>query len=240
MFEQPIAHGKVVTVTAYRRPEYTRRVIEALLKCAGIDEYLVLFHIEPGCREVVDLARAAPFLNKMVLTNAAVLGCTANTFSAIDHAFRFADFVVHLEDDTVPAGDCLRYFEWARHTYRQDPDVFSVTSYCRGVPPSDRHYAVHREPWFNAWGVAFWSDRWQELRDRWGFEERVSWDICANRIRGNRIQIQPFLARTQNIGAEQGTYCPGAEWHRQNQFNEYGAWSVDLDPTAPFQEVRGH
>ena len=211
-------------------------MIEALASCAGIEDYLVLFHLEPGYPEVAELAQAAPFVNKMVLTNATLLGCTANTYSAIDQAFRHADFVIYLEDDTVPARDCLRYFEWANRTYRDDPDVFSVTSYCRDVPPRERYYAVQRQGWFNGWGVATWRDRWQQLSERWGFDEWDSWDICANRIRGNRVQIQPFLARTQNIGAELGTYCPSAEWHRDNQFNEFGAWSIDLDMSAEFRE----
>jgi hypothetical protein len=228
--------AKVITITAYRRLEYTRQVVEALSRCAGIDDYLVLFHLEPGYPEITELASSAPLANKRIVLNETRLGCTANTYEALDHGFRIADFVVHIEDDCVPSRDCLRYFEWARHAYRDDPAVFTVTSYSRGIPPPEKYFAVHRDSWFIPWGMGTWSDRWTEMRDRWGFGEEKSWDLCVNDMRGGRVQIQPHLARTQNIGAESGTYCRSPEWHRENQFNEFGAWSLDLDLSTPFRE----
>lgn len=50
---------KVVTMTLFRRPQYTRQVLEALACCEGIREYLVLLHVEPGYPEVLKLARRA-------------------------------------------------------------------------------------------------------------------------------------------------------------------------------------
>ena len=47
-------------------------------------------------------------------------------------------------------------------------------------------------------------------------------------VRKDRLEIKPMLARTQNIGAEMGTYCPSAAWYRDNQFNEVWAGSVEL------------
>ena len=230
------SRAKVVTIAAYRRLAYTRQVVEALSRCAGIDDYLVLFHLEPGYPEIVDLAFSAPLANKRIVLNETRLGCTANTYQALDHGFRYADFVVHIEDDCVPSRDCLRYFEWARHAYREDPAVFTVTSYSRDIPPPEQYFAAQRFPWFTPWGMGTWSDRWAEMSDRWGFGEKKSWDLCVNDMRGNRVQIQPHLARTQNIGAEWGTHVPSPEWHRENHFNEFGAWSLDLDLSTPFRE----
>ena len=29
------------------------------------------------------------------------------------------------------------------------------------------------------------------------------------------------MSRIQNIGQENGQWCPGPEWHKKNQYNEY-------------------
>src|SRR5205085_4047904 len=123
-----------------------------------------VFHVEPGHPQVLELAHRAPFENKRIVENATRLGCGDNIYSAIDDAFRFADYVILLEDDVVPAPDCLRYFEWARRRYRDDPQVFSVSAYSRLTPPPERYYVAHRAPWFNCWGFATWADRWSEMR----------------------------------------------------------------------------
>jgi hypothetical protein len=35
------------------------------------------------------------------------------------------------------------------------------------------------------------------------------------------MEIFPLVSRIQNIGAQEGTYCPGPEWHYHNQYNDY-------------------
>lgn len=226
----------VVCLTLFRRPDYTRRVIESLARCDGIEDHLVVFHVEPGDREVLRLAREAPLEKKQVIENSVRLGCNVNTYTALDHAFQLSDFVIHLEDDTVPARDCLRYFQWARR-YQRDSEVFSVAAYGKSTPPPSEYYAVRRVAWFTPWGWATWSDRWAEIRERWHFDAAESWDLTVNRLRGRRVQLEPRLARIQNIGAEGGAYCPGPDWHRANQFHEFGAWSIPLDPQIPFSEA---
>jgi hypothetical protein len=44
---------KVITMTAYRRPAYTREVLAAMAKCDGIADWLLLPNVEPGNEEVI-------------------------------------------------------------------------------------------------------------------------------------------------------------------------------------------
>lgn len=229
------AHEKVITMTCFRRPAYTGRVLDALSRCDGIDEYRVLIHIEPGSSEVLEVVRDAKLARKTLVENVDRLGCGTNTYCALHHGFQWADFVIHLEDDTVPARDCLRFFEWARHTYQADRNVFSITAYSKAIASSEQYHRVMRAPWFTPWGWATWSDRWNEMAEKWS-NAPVTWDLALNRLRGDRVEVQPILARAQNIGAELGEHCPSPEFHRQNHFNEFGAWSVTVDETATFRE----
>lgn len=234
----PAAGGeKIITMTLYRRPKYARRVLEALAECDGVGEHLVLLHVEPGHPEVLHLAREAPLPRCLVVENETRFGCTGNTWSALEHGFLYADYVIHFEDDTVPSRDCLRYFEWAKDRFRDEPQVFTVSSYSRATPDPAHYHAAVRTPWFTPWGWATWSDRWRQMRSHWS-RDPESWGLSLNRLRGDRCEIQPCLARTQNIGAEMGAHVPSPEWHRENHYNEFGAWSVTLDAAGPFFELR--
>lgn len=221
---------KVIVMTLFRRPDYTRQVLEALNRCDGVQDYHVSLHVEPTCQEVRRLARDFDHPNKQMVRNARQLGCTENTYAALDYGFSCSDFVILLEDDTVPAQDCLRYFEWARERFADDKRVFTVSAYNKTLtlPPPEQHFAAGRVAWFNCWGWGTWRDRWEEMKVGWGFGQYDSWDLIVNRLRGDREQIAPDLARCQNIGAEGGVHCPGPQWHRENQFNELGAWSLKL------------
>lgn len=230
------AREKVITMTAYRRPEYTRQVLEALSRCDGIDDYRVLIHLEPDSPEVLQVAREARLARKTIVENVDRLGCGTNTHCALHHGFQWADFVVHLEDDTVPARDCLRFFEWARQRYRDDRSVLSVTGYSKTIAEREQSHQVVRRPWFTPWGWGTWSDRWREISEHWS-NAPLTWDVALNQIRGDRIEVHPILARVQNIGAELGEHCPSSEFHRVNHFNEHGAWSVELPLSATFEEV---
>lgn len=231
-----MATEKVITLTAYRRPEYTRQVLDALSRCDGIDDYRVLIHLEPGNSEVRQVIQEARLAQKTLVENSDRLGCGGNTYCALHHGFQLAEFVIHLEDDTVPARDCLRFFEWANLRYREDHTVLSVTAYSKTVPSSENQHRVVRTPWFTPWGWATWIDRWNEISEHWS-NSPVTWDIALNQLRGDRVEVQPLLARIQNIGAELGEHCPSPEFHRQNHFNEFGAWSVTLDDTGIFREA---
>ena len=234
--QQDRSLAKVITMTAYRRPDYTRKVLDALSRCQGIDEYQVLLHLEPGCPEVLDVIHNSRFAQLTLVENADRLGCGPNTFSALHHGFQLADFVIHLEDDTVPTPDCLRYFEWARRTYQEDRDVFSVTSYSKVQATPEQYHTAVRHRWYTPWGWGTWIDRWNEMAENWS-NQPVTWDLALNHLRGERFEVHPLLARTQNIGAEMGEHCPSPEYHRNNHFNEFGAWSVELNPGAIFCEA---
>src|SRR5580693_6205950 len=122
---------KVITLVLYNRPDYTRQVLDALRRCDGIEDYILLPHIEPGNDNVLALVEAIDFAEVRITRNPMRLGIGRNTYLAWEHGAKAADFFIHIEDDTVPARDCLRYMEHCRQTYRDDQRVFSVAAYNR-------------------------------------------------------------------------------------------------------------
>lgn len=204
-----------VTVTAYNRPRYLEQTLSALAKCDGVRDCTVTVFFDPceETQEQIDIATAhvfdcMPWLERQ--------GCNLAIGKAIEYGFNQGknDFHVHLEDDTVPTRDCLRWFAWARDNYRDDPAVMNVSGYQRISNGRPGEAGLRR--WFTPWGWGTWHDRWAGLARGWAGAE-PSWDVIVNHVlRAGRYEAFPTVSRIQNIGAERGTHVPSVEWHEAN------------------------
>ena len=206
-----VNNNKVITMTAWRRPGYTRQVLDNLLNCIGFNEYTLLANIEPGYTDVQNLFKDVP--NCEVVVNDRRLGCAANTLKALQRGFDISDFVIHMEDDTVPGIDSLKYFEYINNRYKDDKESFSATAYNRitKIDPQ-KYFSVHRCHYFTGWMWGTWRDRFEEMEKNWDF---TAWDININKkIRGKRYEICPNLPRSQNIGELLGTYTTPYNWNK--------------------------
>ena len=88
--------------------------LAALAKCDGIADWLLLPNVEPGNDEVIAAFREWDACEMRLVVNEKRLGLNRNTHDAVFRAFKLrADVTLHLEDDTVPSPDALRYFDWA-------------------------------------------------------------------------------------------------------------------------------
>ena len=232
-------YKKVITMTAFKRPKYTRRVIQGLKNCTGIEGYTLFANIEPGNDDVQKLFKDIDFMEVKPVVNDFVYGINENTFQALFRGFKYSTFVIHLEDDTLPAKDMLKYFEWAKEKYENDANVFTICTYNKidVLPPKEDYYSVFKKEWFTPWGWATWLDRWEAIEQLWHYNIGLSWDIYVNKmLRNDRKEIRPILARAQNIGAEEGYFVPDKEWHETHQYNGIWAGSVDLLENAKFKE----
>ena len=236
---------KIITMTAYKRPEYTKKVLDNLQKCIGFEDYTLLPTIEPGFPEVIELFRNIP--NCEVVVNDERLGCGTNTLKALKRGFDRTDFLIHLEDDTVPGIDSLRYFEWAYETYRDDKKIFTVTAYNRirdinNIEPQN-YFTSYRQKWYTGWFWGTWIDRFEEMSKKWNLE---SWDVNINKkIRGNRYEICPSIPRSQNIGEYLGTNVRPNYWRKyhynpiwiNNILNPSNISSSDFQISLDFSDI---
>lgn len=228
-----------IVMTLCNRPEYTRRVLEALAQCDGIEGVPVAFACEPVNAEVVRLARKfrEP---RFVSVGTRKAGCNLNTYYALSVGFSEYDQVIALEDDTVPGKDFLRFCEWGLREYRDDKSVFSICGYQRTPADELVHTsAVIREQWFTPWGWATWRDRWDSVRTKWPADDsQVSWDTVIDKVtRAGRYEIRPLVARIQNIGGEGGAHVPSAEWHAAHHLNPLWIDTLGATPPVHFREV---
>ncbi len=221
---------KLITLCLWRRPNYTRQVLDALSRCVGISDYTILAHLDgPPDGQLSNICGQFTACPLLLMQSAQHIGGNASTRRVLNMAFQMADYVIHDEDDVVFAPDALRYFEWARQ-FEHDASLLTIAAWYpeeswvreHGDPAphaTERHRKVVFLPNFHAWGWATWRSRWSGIREHWttGTDHTRSWDValCAYRNATGRGQLIPLVSRTNNIGAELGTHrgdCLLSEW----------------------------
>lgn len=231
---------KTITTCLWNRPQYAFRSLKSLSRCLGIENYLLLIHIDGDChRDMPGLAKSVGFCERIVVEHGERLGCNGNTRHALAHGFRGSDYVIHVEEDVILAPDALLWFEWALQ-FGSDPGFFTANAWRHDVgwlpesgasKPESENEKTSRIPFFNCWGWATWKDRWLEMDSRWtdGNDNSLSWDVRVSEVRGDRMGIQPHISRAMNIGAEGGLHrgdCLISEWAGSEGFKTPNNYSL--------------
>lgn len=225
---------KTLSISLFRRPLCAALTLAAIAKCHGIEDYDVFVNVDASgdtphgeavCRAVQPFLQNPRWLRRSSPTR----GCNASIVACMDWGFESgSDFHVHLEDDTLPHHDFLRFMEWSARRFRDDKSVFSASGYAysdRGGHPMN---ALARK-WFTPWGWGTWSDRWSEARGQIDVTATLSWDCQITRIRGERSEVFPQVGRILNIGQHGGAYNNPELWERE-QFNP--VWMGSVAPRA--------
>ena len=174
---------KLLTIKAWRRPLYFHRVLEALRSCRRINQYHILFLLDwhdqntrTGMMYYAKRAfREKRTTGELILppTN---MGCAGATIELFRLAFEEhkADYMIHLEDDTVPGADFLEYMEWAGRELERDSNLFAVCPFNRKVmhharPQTGDPAGSYLRAWFEAGGGCGFSKRtWDTMQDMGG------------------------------------------------------------------------
>lgn len=213
--------NKTISISLYNRLKYTKVVLENLNNCFDIENYKIFICCEPSNNEVIQLAKEFRPKQTTVLVNNSILGCNKNIYQCLAIGFEMNTFHIHIEDDTVPGRDFLDYCEYCRNKFKNDKEILTISGYSRDS--GDHCNFIKKNKWFTPWGWASWKDRWEQYIKpafRLSFQSKNSWDIFVNEAREEKFELRPLVARTQNIGAENGTHCPDANYHFHIQYNE--------------------
>ena len=227
----------VITMVLYNRPIYTKVVLDALKLCDNICNYVLLAFIEPGNDEVIELVKTISFAETKIKINPQCFGGGRNTYQAWDRGFESSDFIIHLEDDTVPAPDSLRFMEYCRVRYHEQKQIFSISSYNRYSCPPDQYYAISTRQAYTCWMVGIWRDRWEWAKKDWSPDHKRYATHLTRRAANERLrEAYPLLSRVQNIGVENGIHEHSDEWHRVYHHTNHWAGNHTLLP-KPYIEV---
>lgn len=230
-----------IALTSWKRPKYTKQVIESLRRQKTIGDYWLFISIDgEGGDEVISLARQVDFCKTTVMVQNRRVGCNNNTRFALTAAFDYFDYVVVLEDDTPIGPDGLTYFEWARG-FGNDERIFTVSAWRHpngwlpetGKPcPPDENSKVSLGFFYTCWAWATWRNRWFEMLRGWtqSDDHTLSWCRSVSTVRGDRWEMQPMISRANNIGEEMGNHrgaCELAYWAGSKEFKVPSGYKPD-------------
>ncbi|MGI9419115.1 MAG: FkbM family methyltransferase [Geminicoccaceae bacterium] len=162
-----------VALFVYRRPEHTRKTLDALAanrRAAETD--LVIFSDGPkseadreGVLAVRSLvAGAAGFRSVEIREREDNIGLAQSIISGVTSILETHERVIVIEDDLVTHPAALDYFNRCLDHFADNPGVFSISGYnhpprIMPVPP-DYGFDVYAIPRMQCWGWATWRDRW--------------------------------------------------------------------------------
>jgi hypothetical protein len=158
-----------VLVIIFKRPEMTRRVLEAV---AAVRPPLILVAADGprGAFEADQCAAARRVLDEIefpceVRTNFADanLGCGIRVHTAITWALEQVEEVVILEDDTLPNASFFRFCDELLARYRDDERVMHISGNNFVGAASKTPYSYYFSKYTHASGWATWRRAWRHF-----------------------------------------------------------------------------
>jgi len=228
---------RTITVLAWRRPAYLRRVLEALAKCRGIEGYEVFVSVDDAAHQNETLLAAHGSTPAMFghdryhvwAPHCELLGVDWHPKHVYDCIFDLegSDFNVMLEDDVLPSPDALELANWFYEHGRE----YACLLLHGGTTDQSNPLAVNEISRFCPWGWATTREMWERWwKPNWNCkinEPCRGWDFSMGLViqRNGLKCLKPALSRTLNIGREGGVYETPGHW------DEWAARLVASDGT---------
>lgn len=163
-----------VAVIGFLREDVLRKTLLHLASAEGCFERDIYLYLAPP-RSEADKAKTdsvlamAEKIKKEVLPNLTIVkreqnqGCSLNVRFAIQKTLEICGRAIIIEEDILVSKTCLRYFDEALETYKDDKRVWCVNGYKNPFLkiPKAYPYDVLLNPRNMAWGWATWLDRWE-------------------------------------------------------------------------------
>ncbi len=182
---------KIITMAAWRRPDYFAQVLKSLEEADGIEDYFLLVSLDggyPDKQAEMEIILKNSHLESEVFTHEENLGCAGNTGFILAKGFERADRVIHAEDDTIFHPDAIQYLEYCLEKYEDDERIFSITTFtnpqwndmCLDGDWLESNLIGIRDR-FTCQGWATWKRVWDEVKDGWfGIHFKKTMEVQAD------------------------------------------------------------
>lgn len=203
-------------MTVCGRPQYLAPVLEGWSQVEGVEDWPMIFMVEPTVKkpEMLALLDAFDHPNKLIVENPVRLGVLRNPHAGLSLAFEKLnyEFVVLAEEDLLPSTCVLQYFDFVSREYRDDTEVLTT-----GVDPStvaESPEVVRKIQEFTPWIWATWSDRWPLISRTWdknyssGEPSGWDWNLTLRVLPDNNLTaVFPGKSLVRNLGEFQGSHA---------------------------------
>lgn len=215
-------------MSVHKRFDYTKRVINSIITSMDYSktQLPVIFSIDYFDDKIVNLIEtyAPKFIDAKIIVNTPAIGCNNNTLSVMRKGFERHSKIIHIEDDTTLAKDAIAFLLDKLNEYENDNNIFSISGYNRTTdfPTEEKIDLIEKQNHFTCWGIGLWKNKWLRVMNNWiqnsdNRNKTKSWDSHINdsivKLDPDMLQVRPLVSRIQNIGAENGSWVPNANWH---------------------------
>jgi hypothetical protein len=236
---------KTITVLAWRRPEYTKRCLEALERCRMFGAYKTFISIDGERTAETDATYsvAENFADKYPKL-VDVIQCRVNRGVA-DHpeaAYEYAftglgygsDFNVAIEDDCLLAPDALELADWFYAHPNRDQWAFLNLGHIQGDGWDRPMEVCESSQIVSPWCWAFTRETWAKIRPCWNQKQQVpvgwDWSLSYTMALNGWTSLYPYLSRAYNIGKEGGVHTVPSAYDAELGFM---SWSGDGTQPVP-------
>ena len=215
-----LGHFKKATILilCHRRTQHLQKVLDSLLDCANIDDFITVFVVQDPIPPVMKVVDWYPKNKRIVIVDGSgytspAQAINGNLFKGLDYVFGeiASEFTIVLEDDIVVSKDALFY-------YSQVISQFNVVKHFRGVngfstmiPSIGLNNAFVRTHFGLGWGWAIDKRNFKRIMTYWKGNEDDHWDFIFEPYIRTGFVVNPLRSRIHNIGFDETATHTGAD-----------------------------
>lgn len=175
-----ISKNSCIVIFTYNRPEHTRRMLDSLRKCIGIENYKIIAFQDgpstfPDRKLTIEVTNVLENFKKdfdvEIYKSETNLGLSKSVIEGTSRVFTEYSSVMTFEDDLEFSPHVLDYLQNSINIMKENPIIFAASAYT----PIDLRDVLSR---FHGGQVAYLSTRthswgWAIIRENWN---RIKWE----------------------------------------------------------------
>lgn len=213
---------KTLSITAFNRPQYLKKVIKSLSKnnLTGYDK--LYCGLEPGYQETIDICSNIKFIPTELIVNPVNFGVRKNPYELLNKIFQDnSEFNVYIEEDSLLSPDAISLANYHYDNFKDNKDILLCSFYNYFKQPSNYNTIQKSQLlyWNNfvAIGFSLFKYSWEEYMKPYWFSDEIvtemggkgigwDWSVRASMKKHNLKVLTPSLPRSIHIG-ENGVHC---------------------------------
>lgn len=193
----------VICIKAWNRLGMLNKTLTKLSECVNIEKYNIIITIDgPNNSKKIKKFNDTIGNNNITKVNKNIqlhyhptnIGCAGNMRFCFVESFKNYDFMIHLEDDSVPGKDLLLFMEWAYEYTKNKENILAICPFLRKKKYKKLHnkvslendlYEVSAHNMFDpAGGFGISKNQWLQIKKDKGIFGVIG--ECGNKLRGKK------------------------------------------------------
>lgn len=177
---------KTISITVSNRPNYLEQCLNSLYNVEGIDDYTVIFGIEPLCEKSFSLCDNSRFKKKIIYKNTQKLGIRDNPYILLNNVFQNSMVNIYLEEDVIVSPDIIYLSDFYYKKYKDYIllNLFNksscATESAHKIFKVTNGFVKNEEVIFSPFSWITTQKNWNNCLKNWWYENDCGWDFSLS------------------------------------------------------------